>query len=103
MTYTELFTCGLILVQIKTRYISYKFNEAQYNHHDKVMVKEFRWISKQDQDKQLIKGWFCFLFINDRKANKAKNTSDTVKDVQRKLHQKLQKECKGKVRKFKST
>ena len=65
------------------------------------MLKEFRWILKQDHDKQFIKGWFCFLFINNWKANKAKNTSDTIEDVQQKLHWKLQKEFKQKVRKLK--
>lgn len=50
MTYTESVTCGLILVQIETKYFSYKFNQGQYNHHDDVMLKEYKRILKQDHD-----------------------------------------------------
>ena len=84
MTYIESVTHGLILVRIETKYFSYKFKQAKYNHHNEVMMKEFRRILKQEYEEQFIKGWFYFLFINNWKANKVNKTNDKVENIQQK-------------------
>ena len=63
------------------------------------MKKELRFLHAEE-DERFVKGWFCFRFIEPTKSNPMATASKTteIQKVQQKLHRKLQKQFREKMR-----